>query len=169
MRNYAQFLFSLCSFYHKFTNNSRTFHILFRISIIHANVSRCAGRNCAVCRIWLFWRSPLDFSGILRYNRKAVAKAGCGFCSYAVLAQLVEHILGKDEVAGSTPVNSLKTGASETKSPVFLYLRFRGREWPNLVFSNISPYKSGTYYFVMGERKLLFSLPQAPSFRAFER
>ena len=58
-----------------------------------------------------FFHFLLDFYGGLMYNNKAVVKQNCA--EYAVLAQLVEHILGKDEVAGSNPVNSLKPASQD--------------------------------------------------------
>ncbi len=52
-----------------------------------------------------------DIAGRLKYNYKVtaayrgVARMSCDFKN-AVMAQQVEHVLGKDEVAGSNPANS---------------------------------------------------------------
>ncbi|MBR6107222.1 MAG: hypothetical protein IKQ39_04355, partial [Oscillospiraceae bacterium] len=60
-----------------------------------------------------------------------------------------------------------RTGQSE---PVRAFSVSAARSGQSGIYcSNISLYKSGTYYFVMGERKLLFSLPQALLFAIFER
>ena len=58
----------------------------------------------------------LDFISPLAYNIKAD--------KFAAMAQMVEHILGKDEVTGSIPVSS-------SKNPVLV----RGRDFTFLLFS----------------------------------
>ena len=40
------------------------------------------------------------------------------------MAQLVEHILGKDEVPGSNPGISLKIKASDHSDAIFIFIRF---------------------------------------------
>ncbi len=40
------------------------------------------------------------------------------------MAQLVEHILGKDEVPGSNPGISLKIKASDHSDAIFISIRF---------------------------------------------
>ena len=52
-------------------------------------------------RVWLrsIWSNPWGFKSPLEYHFYSIDSA-----EYALMAQSVEHILGKDEVTGSSPV-----------------------------------------------------------------
>ena len=65
-----------------------------------------------------FFKKVLDISNCMRYNGKAVRR-------HAAIAQQVERILGKDEVASSNLASSSKNQSSHSGWLIFLFSRYQ--------------------------------------------